>query len=326
MPKWRNGRRARLKIAYRKMWRFESSLRHISKKKIIVIVGPTSSGKSSLAVQLAREFNGEIISADSRQVYRGLDIGTGKISPEEMENVPHHLLDVADPKEVFSASQYKNLAQEAIKLIIEKDRLPIIVGGTGFYIDILTGEINLPEVPPNEKLRQELEKKTSQELFEELTNKDPRRSKEIDPKNKVRIMRALEIIEALGKVPTKEKSKSKDYDFIFIGLKPEQDELDIKIKKRLLDRLENGMINEAENLHNSGLSFERMNGLGLEYRYLSLYLQNKITKEEMLEKLYIEIRHYAKRQMTWFKMNKSISWFKPMEAEKIKEFLKEKIS
>jgi tRNA dimethylallyltransferase len=277
------------------------------KPKVLVIVGTTASGKSDLAVQLAKKLNGEVVSADSRQVYKGLNAGTGKITKREMQGIPHHLLDVADPKKVFSVSDYKKLADKKIEEIIKHGKLPIIVGGTGFYIDAITGKASLPEVPPNPKLRKKLEARTAEALFKLLQKRDPVRAKSIDKHNKVRLVRALEIIEALGKVP-KLKAKKVPFDIVWIGLTPDREELDEKILTRIKARLPN-MIREAKSLHKKGLSFKRMEELGLEYRYLARLLQKKITKREFEGELYSEIRKYSKRQMTWFKANKDIKWF-----------------
>ena len=278
--------------------------RKMAAKKILVIVGPTASGKSDLAVRLARKLKGEIISADSRQVYKGLDVGSGKITRDEMKGVPHHLIDVADPKKTFTAAQFKKMAEEELRYIEGRGRLPIVVGGTGFYIDALTGAARLPEVPPNKKLREKLSTKTNDALFRELAKKDPRRAKTIDPNNKVRLIRALEIVAALGKVPV-EKSVA-DARFQFIGLNPP--DLDLRIRKRLRKRLP-AMIEEAKRLRKHGLSYKRMEELGLEYRYLARHLKGKMSKEEMVAQLETAIRHYAKRQMTWFKRNKKITWY-----------------
>jgi tRNA dimethylallyltransferase len=294
----------------------------VRKPKVLVIVGPTASGKSDLAVELALRFNGEVISADSRQIYKGLDIGSGKITKKEMCGIPHHLLDVADPKKRFNVSEYKTLGEKALKQIVENKKLPIIVGGTGFYIDAITGRANLPEVPPNKNLREKLEKKTVGELFKILEKKDPQRAKNIDTKNKVRLIRALEIVDALGKVP-KRKPAPSPYSFIFIGLQPDKNTLEQKIYHRLLERLP-GMIREAKKLHKDGITYKRMEELGLEYRYLARFLQNKITKEKMVKELFKEIKHYSKRQYTWFKRNKKISWFQPGD-EAVYAFVHESI-
>lgn len=277
------------------------------KSKVLVIIGPTASGKSDLAVRLARKLNGEIISADSRQVYKGLNIGTGKITKKEMGGIKHHLLDVADPRKQFSVSEYKNLVTKLLAIIVVQGKLPIIVGGTGFYIDAITGRTNFPDVPPNRTLRKNLEKKTTEELFKILKKKDPKRAGTIDPHNKVRLIRALEIIQALGRVPVTNDRQLTTYDFKYIGLKP--DDLEERIYKRLIKRIP-GMISEAKRLHKQGLTWKRMYELGLEYRYLALYLQGRLAKKEMVDKLNIAIRQYAKRQKLWFKRNKKIRWFK----------------
>lgn len=292
----------------------------MAKPKVLVIVGPTASGKSNLAVRLAKKFNWEIISADSRQVYKGLNIGTGKITKREMRDIPHHLLDVANPRKRFSAAQYKLLADNSLQYIVTNSKLPIVVGGTGLYIDALAGTVSFPNVEPNKKLREQLGKKSAKELFKILKKKDPRRALTIDLHNKVRLIRALEIIDTIGKVPTFKSTPSDN--FIYIGLEP--DNIDKRIYKRLMKRLP-GIIREVDKLHKQGLSWKRLHELGLEYRYVALYLQDKLSREEtsqeeMAEKLYIETRRYAKRQMTWFKRNPKIKWFKPTEFKKIIEY------
>ena len=251
------------------------------KTKIIVILGQTSTGKSDLAVSIAKTFNGEIISADSRQVYRGLDLGTGKITKKEMRGVPHYLLDVANPKNKFTVVEYQKLVNSTIRKIISKKKIVIICGGTGFYIDAITKNIIFPEVPPDKKLRAILATKDASELFEKLKKLDKERAKDIKSKNeqnnKVRLIRAIEIAKHLGKVPKVKKEKSK-YDFIKIGLSLEDHILKEKIKARLLNRIQKGMLQEVTKLHKTGLSWRRMQELGLEYRYCALYLQKKITK------------------------------------------------
>lgn len=285
----------------------------------MVIVGPTASGKSDLAVKLAKKFDGEIISADSRQVYKGLNIGSGKITKKEMRGIPHYLLDVANPKKQFSIAQYVTLATDSLQDIINRKKLPIICGGTGFYIDALVGKISIPDVKPNPQLRKKLGKKTALELFKILEKKDPQRAKTIDRYNKVRLIRALEIIEKLGKVPNPPRcqparltpwgsTRGKDYEFVYIGLLP--DDLEKKILIRLDKRMPD-IIREVRKLHKNGLSYKHLVELGLEYRYTSLYLQGKLSREQMIEKLYTEIKRYAKRQMTWFKRNKEIKWILP---------------
>jgi tRNA dimethylallyltransferase len=275
--------------------------------ELIVIVGPTASGKSDFAVRLAKKIKGEIISADSRQVYKGLDIGTGKITKGEMKGVPHHLLDVAHPKKQFSVANYVEHAYKALNTILEKGKTPIIVGGTGFYIQAFVDGVVLPEVPPNKKLRTQLEKKSADELYSMIERLDPKRAKVLDPKNVRRLIRAIEIAQSLGYVP-KITQNPLPYETVFIGLRVSPEELKKKIRVRLIKRLRNGMIAEAERLHARGLSWKRMDELGLEYRYLAFYLQGKMTRREMVEKLATEIWRYSRRQMTWFKKDKRITW------------------
>ncbi len=323
--------------------------------KIIVIVGPTASGKSGIAIKLAQKFNGEIISADSRQVYRGLNIGAGKVdgawSMEHgafvSENVAHHLIDVASPMEDYNISHFKKDAEKIIGEIIERGKMPIICGGTNFWIDAIVYDSQIPEVAPNAELRKILEQKNAEDLFTKLQKLDPERAENIDSKNKVRLIRAIEICEALGKVPNHKTlsmehgTKNAKYSFLLIGIKTEREELNTKIKKRLEERFNEGMIEEVENLHKNGVSWQWLERIGLEYRWISRFLQNKIPLEEMSTQggfalptgqassgakklLYFDIIHFAKRQMTWLKRNKDIIWldnYSDIEKE-VNNFLK----
>lgn len=292
-----------------------------TKARIIAVVGPTASGKSALAVEIARLINGEIISADSRQVYTGLNIGTGKITKREMCGVPHHLLDIANPKRKMTVVQYERLATRAIRDILKRGKVPIICGGTGFYIDAVLTNTSFPEVPPNAKLRKELEKLSVEKLFEKLLKLDPIRAKNIDAKNPRRLIRAIEIAKALGSVPESGPA-TELYDTLYTGLTLPKGKLEERIHTRLLARMKHGMTAEARRLHEEGLSWKRMDSLGLEYRFLAQFLQNKISKEQMLELLEIAIRQYAKRQMVWFKRNEKIRWFRPEETKKVLEVVK----
>ena len=295
----------------------------MSSQKVIVILGPTSSGKSELAVKIAEKFNGEIISADSRQVYKGMDIGTGKITKKEMKGVPHHLLDVANPKTRFTVVQYRKLALKAMDKIFEKNKISIICGGTGFYIQTIIDGIVIPQVKPDWQLRRNLEKLSTDELFNKLKKLDPKRAKTIEQKNRRRLIRALEIVEKIGPVPVLRKQPLA-YPVLMLGIKKEREELKRLIKKRLLKRLKaGGMIAEVKKLQRQGVSFKRLEEFGLEYRYITKYLQGKFEHDEMIEKLQKETEHFTKRQMTWFKRDKRIHWLKNyQEAEKlVKEFL-----
>ncbi len=283
-----------------------------TKPRILVIIGPTASGKSALAVELARVLNGEVISADSRQVYRGLDIGSGKITKREMKGVAHHLLDVVHPKKVYTANDFLLDARAAIEDINSRGKIPLICGGTGFYIDALVGRVALPNVPPHPKLRARLAKKSAVELYALLLEKDPRRAKHIDPHNPVRLIRALEIVQTLGAVPT--PLRSLPYRVVWIGITRNDAELRTRIHTRLLQRMKSGMVKEARDLHARGLSYKRMEQLGLEYRYLALFLQKKLTKKDMLEQLEHKIWDYAQRQMRYWKRNTAITWVSPESA------------
>lgn len=276
------------------------------KPKILVIVGPTASGKTTLAIRLAKKLNGEIISADSRQVYKGLDLGTGKVTKKESRGIPHHLLDVKSPKTNFSVADFQKEANRTIRKIIENGRLPIICGGTGFYIQSIVDGIILPDVPPNKILRKQLEQKNNDELKNILEGIDPKRAARIDVKNRRRIIRAIEIAKSLGAVPS--IVRKPEYQALQFGIDISKEKLAENIRVRLHSRIKAGMIAEAEQLHKKGLSFRRMNALGLEYRFLAFYLQRKITREQLIEQLDSAIRNYAKRQMTWFKRDKRIIW------------------
>lgn len=280
----------------------------MEKPKILAVVGPTASGKTALAIELAKRFNGEVISADSRQVYQGLDLGSGKVTTEEMNGVAHHLLDVADLSQIYTGADFARDANLAIADIHKRGKLPIIAGGTFFYIELLKGTMSSAPVLPNPNLRLELEKLTTIELWQKLQTLDTKRAETIDPHNRRRLIRSLEIIEALGQVPKREKTES-DFDWLTIGIRIEKEDLRNRIKKRLIERLEKGMIKEVENLLKAGVPAERLIDLGLEYRYITEYLQNKITEEEMVEVLNTRISQFAKRQYTWLKRDTDIVWF-----------------
>ncbi len=297
-------------------------MRH--KHKIIAIVGPNASGKSELGVKIAKKINGEIISADSRQIYRGLDIGSGKITNKEMQGVPHYCLSIANPKKVFTALDFKKCAEKAVSDILSRGKTPIIVGGTGFYIDAALCRAKLGEAPPNPKLRKKLAKKSTAELLKMLKKLDHKRIKTIEQKNPRRLIRAIEIVlwrkkrhfvdfagfastQPRGPLGGREESKINKMAILWLGIKRQPEELKKRIRSRLIKRLP-GIIGEVKKLHRQGLSWKRLFELGLEYRYASLYLQKKLSKDEMIQKILPESWHYAKRQMTWFKRNKKIRW------------------
>lgn len=282
-----------------------------SKPKLIVILGPTASGKTKLAVELAKMFDGEIISADSRQVYRGMDIGTGK-DLAEYDGVRHHLIDVADPQEQFTVADFKRKAEAAIGAIIRRGKVPFLVGGSGLYLQTVVDNFNLEQTyGVDEKLRHELEGKTASELFELLRSKNSafaERLNNSDRNNRRRLIRYIE----MGTEKKKEIRPPK-YDSLVLGLMPEKGLMEGKIKKRLIERLEKeNMVGEVERLRSQGVSDRRLRDFGLEYKFITDYLNEKYSYEEMVEKLFIAIRQFAKRQITWFRrwerQGKKIEW------------------
>ncbi len=292
-------------------------------QKILAIVGPTASGKSALAVRLARQFNGEIISADSRQVYKGLDIGSGKLKSKERKGIKHHLLDVASPKLTFTAARYKKLAERVITDILRRGKLPIFCGGTGFYLDAALGYLFIPPVPPDRALRARLEKLPAEELFAKLKALNRARAENINPHNRRRLIRAIEVATA-PKTKASPWPTTKDSPLLKIGILVAKDELRRNINKRLETRLEFGLVAEVEKLHQQGLAWRRLDNLGLDYRFTSRYLRGRLTRDAMIRQLTTAIWHYAKRQMTWFKRDKNINWIEePTRAEKlVRDFLK----
>lgn len=285
-------------------------------QKILVITGPTATGKSALAVELAKVFHGEIISADSRQVYRGLDIGSAKITRDEMDGVPHHLIDIVNPTEVFTVAEFKKLADAKITEIIARGKLPILCGGTGMYISAVIDNQTFPEVPPDEKLRSELEQLSPEELFEQLKKLDPVRSESIDRHNPVRLIRALEIVKALGTVPLLRPTDTSPYEgedsnILIIALRIPKDELDAKIAQRVADRIP-ALFTEIRNLLAQGVSSEQLRRFGLEYRYGNDYVTGKILLPEFIETLTIKTIQFAKRQMTWWKRDERVHWMNPV--------------
>lgn len=270
------------------------------KNKVIVILGQTATGKSDLAVKIAKKIGGEIISADSRQVYKKLNVGTGKITKKEMCKIPHHLLDVVSPKKKFTVALFQKLANKKMGEILSRGKIPIICGGTGFYIDAITQGMVFPEVPPNKRLRKILENKNTEKLFKILGKLDPKRARDIEnkneQKNKVRLIRAIEIAEALGKVP-RIKVKKTPYKFIKIGLYLPDKRLEQRVEKRVKKMFTKGLLKEIKKLKKAGISEKRLRNFGFEY--------DNPTEEKVIK----ETIKYAKRQMTWFKRDKEIKWF-----------------
>ena len=322
----------------------KSSLKN-TKPKVLVILGPTASGKTKLAVSLARQFKGEIISADSRQVFKGMDIGTGKDLKEYgsgKNKVNYHLIDVVNPNDEFNLAKYQELANAAIKKVIVSGHLPILVGGTGLYLQAVVDAYELSPYKPDLKRRALLEKKSVAQLFKLLEKAKPDFAHKLnnsDKNNPRRLVRYLEIVdqeknELKSKQTVAENKmdlakKEPPYDFLLIGLDRSDEEIRKLIVKRIKNRLEKeDMVKEVERLYNEGVDYARLNSFGLEYRFISAYLQEKIEYEEMIEKLGIATYRFAKRQKTWFrrweKQGRKIDWLSDLkEAEgKVKDWLK----
>ena len=271
--------------------------------KMIVIEGTNASGKSALGVELAARFGGEIISADSRQVYERLDLGSGKITPGEMKGVPHHLLNVVKPGEFFSMADFQRLGYRAADEILARGHVPFLVGGTGLYVDAVADGYNLSEKATDLALRAHLEEYETAELYRMLREKEP--DTEIDPKNRHRVMRMLERI-AAGE--TAHAGKTPRYTLLKFGVTWPREILKQRIDERLERRLAEGMVDEVRGLLRDGVSEEFLLKLGLEYKYLTRYLTGQMGYEEMKDELGRAIKRFAKRQMTWFRRDPRIIW------------------
>ncbi|MDO8654898.1 MAG: tRNA (adenosine(37)-N6)-dimethylallyltransferase MiaA [bacterium] len=301
------------------------------KDTLVVILGPTASGKSDLGVRLAKAFKGEIISADSRQVYKGLDIGTGKIRKKEMRGVPHHLLDVSSLKKPYTVSAWRHAALKAIELIRKKDRVPFLVGGSPLYIYTLVDQWSIPEVRPDVKLRKRLERLSLSILLAKLAKLDSVRAKSIEPQNKRRIIRAIEIVlKTKRPVPSLEKQQL-PYPVLFLGIAQSKEYLKGRIAKRLDAMVKQGLLGEVKKLRNQGISWKRIDELGFEYRFAAEYIRKKYppplrppnprpsrtalrlgtsSKDEMKQKIQKATEDFVRHQMSWFKKDQRIRWIK----------------
>ena len=288
----------------------------MKKQKVIVICGPTASGKTALSIELAKKINGEIVSCDSMQIYKEMDIGTAKPTKEEMQEIPHYMINTIFPNERYSVADYKKDAKKAIREIIKKGKVPIIVGGTGLYVDSLIYEIEYPDIKFDEKYRQELEEQVRKDGLEKLYNKakkiDPEAMLKISSNDKKRILRVLEIYKATGKTKTEQERKSREkepeFDYLVYGLNMPREKLYERINLRVDIMIKQGLIKEVEEIYKKYNEFPTaMQGLG--YKEVVEYLEGHLTKEEMIEKIKQETRRYAKRQITWFKRYKESKWF-----------------
>ena len=287
----------------------------MKKAKVIVICGPTASGKTALGIELAKKINGEIVSCDSMQIYKDMNIGTAKPTIREMQGIKHYLIDFVSPDERYSVAEFKKDAKNAIKEILDKGKIPIVVGGTGLYVDSLIYEIEYPKIEFDDEYRKKLEKieyeKGLDYLFKKASEIDNEAIKKISKNDKKRIFRILEIYHSTGKTKTEQEYESRkkevEYDYHVFAIDWDREKLYKRIDERVNRMIENGLIEEVKNLYNKYEKFPTaMQGLG--YKEVVEYLENKCTKEEMIEKIKRETRRYAKRQLTWFRKNKNTIW------------------
>ncbi len=293
-----------------------------NKPKVIVICGPTASGKTGLAIELAKKINGEIVSCDSMQIYKDMNIGTAKPTPEEMQGIPHHLIDFISPDERYSVADFQIDAKNKIEEILNKWKVPIIVGGTGLYVDTLVYNIKYPEIELDIDYRKSLEKmindKGLDEAYEQAKKIDPEAIKKISSNDKKRIMRILEIYHQTGKTKTQLEIESRNeqppYDYLIYAINMDREKLYDRINKRVDIMIKQGLIEEVQNLVKKYNHFPTaMQGLG--YKEVVSYLQGNITKDEMIEILKQETRRYSKRQLTWFRKNKDIKWINGLDPK-----------
>ncbi|RKL69080.1 tRNA (adenosine(37)-N6)-dimethylallyltransferase MiaA [Salipaludibacillus neizhouensis] len=299
-----------------------------TRKPLIVVVGPTAVGKTATSIQLAQHFNGEIISGDSMQVYRDMDIGTAKITPEEMEDVPHHLIDIINPQDSFSVADFQSAANTAIHKIYEKGRIPFIVGGTGLYVNAVLYNYDFSEKGEDtafrERLEQYAEENGNEALHSQLKDIDPESYQELHPNNRRRVIRTLEVYHLTGKPlrSDKEENRSSSYDFYVIGLTMDRDKLYERINLRVEQMIQDGLIEEVKKLTNEGFaSVQSMQAIG--YKEITPYILGDCSKEEAIDNLKQNSRRFAKRQLTWFRNKMDIEWFDMTDdrEEKIEEII-----
>lgn len=285
-------------------------------KPLVILTGPTAAGKSALSILLAKAINGEIISADSMQVYRHMDIGSAKISLKEMSGVPHHLIDVLEPTEEFNVVRFQSMAQEAMNRIYSNGRIPILVGGTGFYIQSVLYDIDFDETAEDELFRQKLENIAREQgreaLYDRLRKIDPKSCEIIHANNVKRVIRAIEFYEKTGK-PISEHNKeqhekSSPYNFVYFVLTDERSILYEKIDRRVDDMIKKGLVEEVTRLRKMGCSADMVSMQGLGYKEILEYLDGLCTLEEAIYRIKRDTRHFAKRQLTWFRREKDVIW------------------
>lgn len=289
----------------------------MDRKPLIILAGPTAVGKTSLSIRLAKETGGEIISADSMQVYRHMDIGSAKITKEEMEGVPHYLVDVLEPEEEFNVVRFQQMAKEAAERIWEKGKIPLVVGGTGFYIQALLYDIDFTENDGDESYRRQLEQKASDEegaseLYEMLKTVDPKAAQEIHPRNIKRIIRALEFYHQTGKKISEhnetQRQKMSPYNYAYFVLTDERGRLYERIDRRVDLMMEQGLLDEVRYLKKRGVRKDSTAMQGLGYKELYAYLEGEYPLDEAVRIIKRDTRHFAKRQLTWFKRERDVIW------------------
>nr|WP_298660597.1 tRNA (adenosine(37)-N6)-dimethylallyltransferase MiaA [uncultured Flavobacterium sp.] len=308
--------------------------------KIIVILGPTASGKTDLGLVLAKKFNGEIVSADSRQVYKQMNIGTAKPQLENnnqieilnsvqndspvyiVDGIPHHLIDIVNPDQDFSLADFKTMATNCIQDILKRGKLPIVVGGTGLYIWTIVDNLDIPKIKPNIELRLELEKKSLSELVGQLQEIDPESAAVIDLKNSRRVLRALEVAITSGRSFIAQQTKSQPlFNALQIGIDISKEELNTRIEKRVDAQMQEGLLHETEGLVQAGYSWNLPSMSGIGYRQIGYYQQGKMSLPKAIETLKTDTKKYAKRQMTWFKRDKRIQWVKSGNLKIVQEII-----
>jgi tRNA dimethylallyltransferase len=301
-------------------------------KPLVILTGPTAVGKTALSIELAKAINGEIISADSMQVYRHMDIGTAKVTPEEMQGIPHHLIDILEPEEPFNVAEFKKRAQEAVEDILSRGKIPIVAGGTGFYIQALLYNVSFDE-EENDGYRQELERIAMEpdgptRLYQKLEQIDPDSLRTIHPNNVKRVIRALEYFHQTGEPISlhneRERAKTSPYHFAYFVLNMDRQRLYERIELRIDKMLEEGLLEEVQSLRNRGLNREHISMQGLGYKEIYDYLQGSTSLEEAIYILKRDTRHFAKRQLTWFKREKEVIWLDKdtfANENEIKEFM-----
>jgi len=296
------------------------------KKKLIAIVGPTAVGKTKLSIHLAKLLQGEIISGDSMQIYRGMDIGTAKIKPEEQEGIPHHLIDILDPGEDFSVSDFQERALQEIDKLHSVGKVPLLVGGTGLYVQSITHHFQFSEVSDNREIREKweryLEEHGKEALHQVLVSKDPEYAKELHPNNARRVVRALEVIELSGQsmgAYQNDWDRTSPYDLVMIGLTMERSFLYDRINKRVDQMMEEGLLDEVRHLLSLGISPTSTALQAIGYKELISYIHGESSLEEAVELLKRNSRRYAKRQLTWFRRMKEVKWFDMTDLSKWEE-------